>query len=98
MAFAAMGAEGAFTDTGGLLVLVLCLGPGLRVLRRAGVFELEKKPDPPRRFPLAGVPEAVIADLVEALGQHMLEEPAHEFLAGDAQGAPSPGVAPIYSI
>ena len=40
-----------------------------------------------------GMPQAEVADLVQALGQDMLEEAAHELLAGDAAGPPSVGFA-----
>src|ERR1700722_9686778 len=40
-----------------------------------------------------GMPQAEVADLVQALGQDMLEEAAHELLAGDAAGPPPVGFA-----
>jgi hypothetical protein len=39
------------------------------------------------------VPEAEIADLVQALGQHVAEEPAHELAALDAARAQPVGLA-----
>ena len=38
---------------------------------------------------LGGVPQAEVADLVQAFRQDVLQEPAHELMAGDATGPPS---------
>ncbi len=42
---------------------------------------------------LGGMPQAEVADLVQALGQYVLEEAAHELLAVDAAGPPAVGFA-----
>src|SRR5579863_10683259 len=39
------------------------------------------------------MPQAEVADLVQALGQDVLEEAAHELLAGDAADPPAVGFA-----
>ena len=42
---------------------------------------------------LGGMPQAEVADLMQALGQDVLEEAAHELLPGDAAGPPPVGFA-----
>ncbi len=39
------------------------------------------------------VPQAEVADLVQTLGQDVLQEPAHELVARDAAGSPAVGFA-----
>ena len=40
-----------------------------------------------------GMPQAEVADLVEAARQHMLEEAAHEFVTAQAAGSSAAGLA-----
>ena len=42
-----------------------------------------------RVFAPGGMPQAEVADLVQASGQDVLQEPAHELMARDAAGPPS---------
>jgi hypothetical protein len=44
-------------------------------------------------FAFGGMPHAEVADLMQTLGQNVLEEAAHELLAGDAAHPPSVGLA-----
>jgi len=37
---------------------------------------------------LCGMPESVVADFVEAFGEHMLEESAHELVSSEGAGGP----------
>ena len=54
------------------------------MLRRVGCersVELQHVADPGGVVALGGMPQAEVADLVEAARKHMLEEAAHELLA-----------------
>ena len=42
---------------------------------------------------LSGMPESVVADFMEAFGQHVLEEAADELVSGEGAGAPLPVLA-----
>src|SRR5689334_8298101 len=53
-------------------------GPGL--VRRGRTLEPEQQTGPGRESALGGVPQAEVADLVQSLGQDMLQKPAHELL------------------
>jgi len=67
-------------------------GPRL-IARRGAVVELEQETYPRGLLTPGGVPQAEVADLVQALGQDMLEEPTHEFVTGHADGPPAIGFA-----
>ena len=55
--------------------------------------ELKQKPDAGRLLAPAMVPKPEVADLVQALGQDVLQEPTHELVAGHTAGPPSVGSA-----
>jgi hypothetical protein len=54
--------------------------------------ETDEGGDPGERDGGGGVEEAVVADLHEAFGEHMLEEPADELERSECHGSPSVGV------
>ena len=56
--------------------------------RRCRVVEQEHETGSLRVLAPSRVPEAVVADLVQAFGQHVLQEAAHELMAAQAGGAP----------
>ncbi len=61
------------------------------VVGRGAVVELEQKTCPRGLLTPGGVPQAEVADLVQTLGQDVLEEPTHEFMTGHADGPPAIG-------
>lgn len=61
--------------------------------QRLFALEQEHLADAAGQRPLRGVPEAVVADLVEPLGQDMLAEAAQELVTGHGAGPPLPGAA-----
>jgi hypothetical protein len=70
-----------------------CVRDGLGVARCCWAVELEEEAGSSGLLAPGGVPQAGVADFVEAFGQNMLQEPAHELVAGDAAGPPSIGFA-----
>ena len=65
------------------------------MLRRVGCersVELQHVADPGGVVALGGMPQAEVADLVEAARQHMLEEAAHELLAVELTDPPAVGL------
>ena len=65
------------------------------MLRRVGCersVELQHVADPGGVVALGGMPQAEVADLVEAARKHMLEEAAHELLAVELTDLPAIGL------
>ena len=65
------------------------------MLRRVGCersVELQHVADPGGVVALGGMPQAEVADLVEAARKHMLEEAAHELLAVELTDPPAVGL------
>jgi hypothetical protein len=56
-------------------------------------LQLQHLPHPAGVVALRGMPQAEVADLVEAARQHVLEEAAHELVAAQAAGSPAAGLA-----
>ena len=54
-----------------------------------GAIELQEETSLSDLRSLCGMPEAEIADLVEALGEDMLQETTNELVAFDAAGTPA---------
>ena len=55
--------------------------------------QVQHLPHPCGVVALPGVPQAEVADFVEAARQHVLEEAAHELVAAQAAGSPAAGLA-----
>ena len=62
---------------------------GGRGWRCGGVVEQQHQPGPGGEIAFGRVPQAEVADLVETLGQHVLEETTDELVASDAARAPA---------
>jgi len=62
-------------------------------LDRKGPIEHQPLAHSAEQVALGGMPEAVVADLVKALGQDVLAEAAQELMARHAAGAPLAGFA-----
>lgn len=61
----------------------------LGLTRCRGTAEQEQQTGSSHVLALGGMPQAEVADLVQAFRQDVLQEPAHELMAGDAAGPPS---------
>ena len=64
---------------------------------RRGLVEQQYEAGTGGEVAFGRVPQAEVASLVEAFGQHMLEEAADEFVAGDLAGPPPRGFALLVS-
>src|SRR5882672_10398069 len=64
-----------------------------RGLRHGGAIELQQEARLSGEVAFGRVPETGVADLVQAGGEHMLEEAAHELVALQVAGLPARGFA-----